>query len=58
MTLDTGFGKRTSTGIDSFAIALRMPFRSVFRCGKNITRPAALLLVGWRDRANTTPWSV
>ena len=58
VTLATGFGKRTSTGIDSFAIALRMPFRGVFRCGKNITLPAARLLVGGRDRANTTPWSV
>ena len=44
--------------IDSFAIALRMPFRGVFRCGKNITLPAARLVVGRRDRANTTPWSV
>src|SRR3954451_12747101 len=57
VTLFTGFGKRISTGIDSLAIALRMPFRGVFRCGKNITLPAARLVEGGRDRANTTPWS-
>ena len=57
VTLATGFGNRTSTGMDSFAIALRMPFRGVFRCGKNITLPAARLLAGGPDRANTTPRS-
>jgi hypothetical protein len=49
VALATGFGKRTSTGIDSFAIALRMPFRGVFRCGRNIALPAARLLAGGRD---------
>ena len=54
-TLDTGFGKRISTGIGSLAIALRMPFRGVFRCGKNITLPAARVLVGRCAREKTTP---
>src|ERR1700761_52865 len=55
VTLGVGFGKRTSTGIDSFAIALRMPFRGVLRCGKNITLPVAWLFVGGCDRVHTTP---
>src|SRR4051812_4305544 len=58
VTLSAGVGKRISTGIDSLAIALRMPFRGVFRCGKNITLPAARLVDGGRDGANTTPWTV
>jgi hypothetical protein len=58
VTRDAGFGKRTSTGIGSSAIAFRMPFRPVFRCGKNITLATALLLAGGRAGANTTPCSV
>src|SRR5687767_12872152 len=41
------FGSLASTGMAcSVAMAFRMPLRWVARCGKNMTRPTALLWVG------------